>query len=41
VSFSDSAIKLEVLDASFGMGYGTALTPVLLMMEFDPLQVDI
>jgi uncharacterized membrane protein YfcA len=34
-----SAFLLEVLDASFGMGYGTALTPMLLMMGFDPLQV--
>lgn len=30
---------LEVIDASFGMGYGTILTPALLMLGFDALQV--
>ena len=33
------AFLLEAVDASLGGGYGTALTPVLLMMGFDPLQV--
>jgi len=33
------AFLLEVVDASIGMGYGTILTPVLLMIGFDPLQV--
>jgi uncharacterized membrane protein YfcA len=33
------AFFLEVVDASIGMGYGTLLTPVLLMIGFDPLQV--
>lgn len=29
----------EVVDASIGMGYGTILTPVLLILGFDPFQV--
>lgn len=34
-----SAFLFEVVDASLGMGYGTILTPMLLMLGFDPLQV--
>lgn len=30
------AFLLEIVDASLGMGYGTILTPVLLMLGFDP-----
>jgi len=33
------AILLEFLDASAGMGYGAAMTPLLLVLGFDPLQV--
>jgi len=33
------AFLLEIVDASLGMGYGTILTPVLLMLGFDPLEV--
>ena len=33
------AFVLEVVDASFGMGYGTILTPALLMLGFDALRV--
>lgn len=33
------AFVLEVIDASFGMGYGTILTPALLLMGYEPLQV--
>jgi len=33
------AFVLEVIDASFGMGYGTILTPAMLMLGFDALQV--
>ena len=33
------AFVLEIIDASFGMGYGTILTPALLMLGFDALQV--
>lgn len=33
------AIVLEFLDASAGMGYGAAMTPLLLVMGFDPKQV--
>ena len=33
------AFVLEVIDAGFGMGFGTILTPVLLMFGFDPLRV--
>ncbi len=34
-----SAFLLEVVDASIGMGYGTLLTPVLLILGFDSHQV--
>jgi hypothetical protein len=34
-----SAFLMEVVDASIGMGYGTILTPVLLMVGFDPTHV--
>jgi len=34
-----SGFIMEVVDAAIGMGYGTILTPVLLMVGFDPLQV--
>lgn len=33
------AFLLEVVDSSIGMGYGTILTPVLLIIGFDPLRV--
>ena len=33
------AFLLGVVDASTGMGYGTILTPILLIVGFDPLQV--
>lgn len=33
------AFVLEVVDASFGMGYGTILTPALLMLGLDALMV--
>jgi len=33
------AFLLEVVDASFGGGYGTILSPLLLMIGFDPLRV--
>ncbi|MBN2382235.1 sulfite exporter TauE/SafE family protein [bacterium] len=33
------AIVLEFLDASAGMGYGTAITPLLLILGFDPIQI--
>lgn len=29
----------EYMDATLGMGYGTTLTPILLLMSFSPLQV--
>jgi hypothetical protein len=32
-------VVLEFLDASAGMGYGTAITPLLLMLGFDPIQI--
>ena len=34
-----SGFIMEVIDATLGMGYGTVLTPVLLMVGFDPYQV--
>lgn len=33
------ALICEYVDASIGMGYGTTLTPLLLIMGFPPLQV--
>ena len=33
------AMVFEFMDAAAGMGFGTALTPVLLVMGFDPLQI--
>jgi len=33
------AVILEFLDASAGMGYGAAMTPLLLVLGFDPKQV--
>jgi uncharacterized membrane protein YfcA len=33
------AIIFEFLDAAAGMGYGTAFTPLLLMMGYEPLQI--
>lgn len=34
-----SGFMMEVVDGAIGMGYGTILAPVLLMMGFDPLQI--
>ena len=33
------AVVFEFLDASAGMGYGTALTPLLLVLGYDPKQI--
>ena len=33
------AFVCEFIDSSLGMGYGTTLTPLLLLMGFEPLQV--
>lgn len=33
------AFLCEYIDSSLGMGYGTALTPVLLLMGYNPLQI--
>ncbi len=33
------AFVCEYIDSSLGMGYGTALTPVLLLMGYNPLQI--
>lgn len=33
------AILFEFLDASAGMGYGTAMTPLLLVLGFEPIQI--
>lgn len=33
------ALVLEFVDSTLGMGYGTTLTPVLLVMGFEPLQI--
>lgn len=34
-----SAFLCEYIDSSLGMGYGTTLTPVLLLVGFEPIQV--
>ena len=33
------AVVCEYVDASLGMGYGTTLTPLLIIVGFEPLQV--
>jgi uncharacterized membrane protein YfcA len=33
------AFFAEYIDSTLGMGYGTALTPLLLLMGFDPLEI--
>ncbi|MBN1400470.1 MAG: sulfite exporter TauE/SafE family protein [Anaerolineae bacterium] len=33
------AFALEVIDSALGMGYGTILTPVLLLIGYDPLLI--
>ncbi|MHC4295361.1 MAG: sulfite exporter TauE/SafE family protein [Planctomycetota bacterium] len=33
------AFLAEYVDSTFGMGYGTTLTPVLLLMGYEPMQV--
>lgn len=33
------AIVFEFLDSSAGMGYGTAFTPILLVLGYDPMQI--
>jgi len=33
------ALACEFIDSSLGMGYGTALTPLLLVMGYEPMQV--
>ncbi len=34
-----AAMGCELIDSSLGMGYGTTLTPVLLLAGFEPLQI--
>jgi uncharacterized membrane protein YfcA len=34
-----TALVCEYIDSSLGMGYGTALTPLLLLAGFEPLQI--
>ncbi|TYB30313.1 MAG: sulfite exporter TauE/SafE family protein [Candidatus Mcinerneyibacterium aminivorans] len=33
------AFLCELIDSSLGMGYGTTLTPILLLMGFDPIDI--
>jgi len=33
------AFVCEFIDSTIGMGYGTSLTPILLLMGFEPLQI--
>ena len=33
------AFVCEFIDSTLGMGYGTSLTPILLLMGLEPLQV--
>jgi len=39
VSISIIAFVAEYVDSTLGMGYGTSLTPILLILNFDPLQI--
>jgi hypothetical protein len=39
VFYSLIALVCEYIDSSIGMGYGTTLTPLLLLLGFQPLQV--
>lgn len=39
IALAASAFVLELIDAALGMGYGTALVPLLLVAGFDPLNV--
>ncbi|MBN1896284.1 MAG: sulfite exporter TauE/SafE family protein [Candidatus Aenigmarchaeota archaeon] len=39
LSIALMAFFAEYADSSLGMGYGTSLTPILLLMGFEPLQV--
>jgi uncharacterized membrane protein YfcA len=39
MSISIIAFVAEYVDSTLGMGYGTSLTPILLILNFDPLQV--
>ena len=34
-----AALACEYMDSSLGMGYGTTLTPLLLLSGFEPLQI--
>ena len=33
------AFFCEMVDSTLGMGYGTTLTPLLLVMGFEPLEI--
>ena len=33
------ALVCEYVDSTLGMGYGTTLTPILLLAGFDPIQI--
>ena len=39
VAIAAIALVCEYVDSTLGMGYGTTLTPLLLIMGFEPLQV--
>ena len=39
VSLVILAFICEYMDSTLGMGYGTTLTPLLLIMGYEPLQV--
>ena len=34
-----AALFCEYIDSALGMGYGTTLTPLLLLAGFDPLEI--
>ncbi|GAI88319.1 unnamed protein product, partial [marine sediment metagenome] len=39
ITLSIIALLCEYVDSTLGMGYGTALTPVLLLFGFTPMQI--
>ena len=39
IFFATIAFLCEYVDSSLGMGYGTTLTPLLLFLDFEPLQI--
>ena len=39
IALSFIALSAEYMDSTIGMGYGTTLTPILLLFGYEPMQV--